>query len=184
MGRTSYTDEQRDEAVAMYREHGATHTATTLDIPRRTILDWAKKAGAVAQADQEKTAEARAVAAERVASTWGDFREDEALGAGSGAVQLRQRLLQAATSDYETDEDGRVYGGPEPALIRACATAYGILIDKAELLSGRATARIETWAESELDDEIRGLVAEMEGRIMADHDATVAAALAEEDTDE
>ena len=170
MGRTTYTEDQRAEAVAMYREHGATHTATTLDIPRRTILDWAKKAGAVAQADQEKTADARAVAAERVAAVWGDFREDEALGAGSAAVQLRQRLLTAATADM-----------PEPQLIRACATAYGILIDKAELLSGRATQRIETWAESELDDEIRGLVAEMEDRIMADHEAAVEAALAEEE---
>jgi hypothetical protein len=49
-------------------------------------------------------------------------------------------------------------------LLRARAIAYGIFIDKAEILSNQATARIEVWAESEVDVELRRLIAEMEER--------------------
>jgi len=152
---SSYTDEQRQQAIDMYVEHGTKHTVETLGIPRRTILDWAKKAGVVAQADTEKTAQARAVNAERVQAAWGDYRENEALGAGAAAASMRNGVLEASANNNHQ-------------LLRARATAYGIFVDKAELLSGRATSRVETWAESELDRELRGLIDQMEDRIMAD----------------
>jgi len=167
----TYTDEQRTEALQSYTEHGTTATSKRLNIPRRTILTWAKDAGLIARADQEKTAEAKAANAERVQAAWGDYRENEALGAGSAAVRLRTALLEAVEGDTITHEDGRLYLSISPQLIRALSISYGILIDKAELLSGRATQRIETWAESELDTEIRHLIREMEDRILEDADA-------------
>jgi len=155
MPKSTYTDEQREEALQMYIEHGTAHTSDTLGIPKRTLLDWAKAAGVTAQANAEQTADARAVQAERVQAAWGDFREQEALGAGSAAARLRNGVIAASANN-------------DAQLIRARAIAYGIMIDKAELLSGRATSRIETWAESELDREIRDLVEKMEDRILQD----------------
>lgn len=150
-----YTDAQREHAVTLAAEHGPTHASKALDIPRRTISDWMKKAGVEPpQANTKKTTNARAVAAERVATEWSDFRAREATAAGAAANRLRREIMARV-------ESGRAEG-PD---IRSFATAYGILIDKAEKLSDRATQRIEVWAESELDRDLRSLVNEMEDRI-------------------
>jgi hypothetical protein len=53
----------------------------------------------------------------------------------------------------------------QAALLRARVVAYGIFIDKAELLSGQATQRIQVWSESEVDRDLRAAMAEMEERI-------------------
>jgi transposase-like protein len=148
----TYTDEERATAVDSYLTHGATRASELLGIPRRTILDWVQDAGVTAQANTEKTAAARQVAAERVANAWGDFRESEALAAGAAANRMRREALEASEQQ-------------DAHLLRARVIAYGIFIDKAELLSGKATSRIEVWAETELDAEIRSLVAQMEDRI-------------------
>lgn len=155
MAKNTYTEQQRSDALAMYVEHGTAHTHKTLGIPRRTLLDWAKQAGVTAQADAQQTSQARAVNAERVQAAWGDYRENEALGAGSAAARMRQGILEASANNNHQ-------------LLRARSIAYGIMIDKAELLSGRATSRVETWAESELDESIRGLITEMEDKILED----------------
>lgn len=155
MSRNTYTDEQRTEALSLYQDIGTTATSKRLSIPRRTILEWAKAAGLIARADAGKTAAATAANVERVQAAWGDYREREALGAGAAAVKLREGVLTASEAENER-------------LLRARAIAYGIMIDKAELLSGRATQRIETWAESELDASIRHLIREMEDRIVED----------------
>lgn len=145
----TYTDTQRTEAVTLYQQAGGSEASRQLGIPRRTILDWAKASGVVAQADQEKTTEARAVAAERVTTAWADYRSREATAAGATASRARQSLLRLIDAD-----EGRA--------AQSMAVTYGILIDKAELLSGNATERIETWASSELDRSLRELVDEME----------------------
>lgn len=170
MPRSKYTAEQRTEAVAAYTEHGATKASEQLDIPKRTILDWARTAGVIAQAGTQQTHEARAANAEKVQAAWGDYREREALGAGNQAVFLRARLREAVESnktlvDAATDGTSKV----EPRLIHAVAQhisalnrSYGTAIDKAELLSGRATARIEEWSDSEVTQKIRSSVRDME----------------------
>lgn len=55
----------------------------------------------------------------------------------------------------------------KPGDAKTLAVVYGIMIDKAELLSGNATERIETWAQTEVDRELHQLVAEMEETIRA-----------------
>ena len=84
--------------------------------------------------------------AERVQKAWGDFREEQAMNAGATAANLMGKARNA-----EKSRDAKDW-----------AIAYGIFVDKAELLSGRATSRIETWAESEVDAELRRVVREFE----------------------
>ena len=144
-----YTDTQRSEAVALYDEHGTAEAAKRTGITPRTIRRWANAAGHVSEANTQKTVKARAAGAERVAQAWGDFREAEAMGAGAVAIRAREAIVKAlgdpATSATEA---------------KALAITYGILIDKAELLSGHATERVQVWAESDVDTELRAMVAE------------------------
>lgn len=144
-----YTDEQRQQAVDLYTEHGTAEASRRTGIPRRTIRRWANQAGAVAAANTKETEAATRAA--RIQAAWGDYREQEALQAGGTAARARRRVAEALDAgDHQ--------------VIRAAAIAYGILIDKAELLSGRATERIESWSESELDRELRDLVRRLETR--------------------
>ncbi len=144
-----YTDAQKAEAVALYPEHGTAETARRTNIPPRIITRWVRAAGLTAQASTQKTANARAAGAERVAQAWGDFREAEAMGAGATAIKAREAII-AAITDPKTSA----------AEAKALAITYGILIDKAELLSGNATERVQVWSESEVDRELRAMVAE------------------------
>ena len=141
-----YTAHQRQHATTLYTEVGTAEASRQTGIPTRTIKDWANKDGIVAQADTQKTHEMRAVNAERVQRAWGDFREEQAMNAGATAANLMGKARNA-----EKSRDAKDW-----------AIAYGIFIDKAELLSGRATSRIETWAESEVDAELRRVVKEFE----------------------
>ncbi len=149
---SSYTDEQRDEAVALADKHGPAEAARRTGIPKRTISSWRPPAHADAQ---KNTADARAIASERVTVHWADYRAQEATAAGSAATRLRRQVLEA--SDAENAN-----------LLRARTIAYGVLIDKAEMLSGQATERIEIWAESEIDRELRDAISEMEARQRGD----------------
>ena len=145
-----YTDKQRAAAVALYDEHGTAETAKRTGITPRTIRRWAKDAGHVSEDNTKKTTKARAVGAQRVAEAWGTFREAEASGAGTTATQVRDAIVAAVDHGKRTRE------------ARDLAVVYGILIDKAELLSGNATQRVQVWAESEVDAELRAMLAEFD----------------------
>ena len=145
---SQYTSEQRAEAVALADQYGPAEAARRTEIPRRTITSWRDSA----QADTEKTAAAREAGAERVANAWSDFRAQEALAAGAAANRMRREALEASTER-------------NAGLLRARVIAYGIFIDKAELLSGQATERIQVWAESEVDRELREAMRQLEDRI-------------------
>lgn len=176
---TTYTDDQKTHAVDLYTEHGASEAGRRLGIPSRTITRWAGQAGAVSQASREKTATARASAAEDVAKEWRDFRSAEARGSGAAALAIRRQVLNAAEGtpvrhssgeiimrtivNKETGEKREVpYIQVDGKNLQALATSYGIMIDKAELLSGNATERVETWARGELDHNLKTLVEEFE----------------------
>ena len=145
----NYTEEDRANAVAVWKEHGTAEAERRTGITGRTITRWAKAAGEMSQDMTQKTSTARAHAAEKVALQWGDYRSGEAAQAGAAAAHIRRQVIEAS------DEGNHL-------LLRARSISYGILIDKAELLSGNATERIEGWAESELDRDLKSLVNEME----------------------
>lgn len=89
---------------------------------------WQRNDGAAAARAEERRqqTEAAKLAAER---QWANRRGEEANRAGITAQRARQAIVDAL--DARDDK-----------MTRASAVAYGILIDKAQLLSGAATARI------------------------------------------
>jgi hypothetical protein len=150
-----YSEAEKAKGLDLYQTVGPAAAAAQLGTSERTIHRWAAAAGLVEPVTdvEQKTRAARAANAERVARVWADFREQEALAAGALAARLRNELRTRVDSRGEGKD------------LRDLAVTYGILIDKAELLSGQATSRIEVWAETELDQELKDLVAEMEGVI-------------------
>ena len=148
----TYTDEQKSQVLELWPVHGTAETERLTGVHHRTIIRYVTEAGLMTQDRQEKTSEARAAGAERVSQAWADFRANEALAAGAAANRMRRETLEASAEKNAN-------------LLKARVIAYGIFIDKAELLSGQATQRIAVWAESELDRDIRDLMGEMEARI-------------------
>jgi Homeodomain-like domain len=145
----AYTTKQKQQAIQLADKHGPAEASRRTGIPRRTISSWRKPAQATTQ---KEIGHARAAAAQKVTLHWADYRSQEATAAGSAATRLRRQVVEA--SDQENAN-----------LLRARTIAYGVLIDKAELLSGQATERIEVWGESEVDRELKQAIAEMESRI-------------------
>jgi hypothetical protein len=147
-----YTDEQRQQVLTMWPELGTAETERLTGVEARTVLRYVTEAGLMTADRQERTAEARAAAAERVTNQWADFRASEALAAGAAANRMRREALEASAERNAN-------------LLKARVVAYGIFIDKAELLSGQATQRIQLWAESEVDRDLRAAMEQMEERI-------------------
>lgn len=141
---SQYTDEQRSEAVQLYQEIGTAETSRRLDIPRRTILDWASKADVIAHVEDEKQRAAR----ER---RWEAKRRE-----------MRELLLDRAVDILE-----RMDAPGKPGDMRNLAIAVGVLIDKYRLELGEATARTFVEGADDIDRAVRQLVGEMESRSQA-----------------
>lgn len=152
----TYTEAEKAQAVELFRTQGATAAAKVVGTNKQNVSVWAKQAGVVTEFTHEASASARAVAGERVTAEWADYRSKEAAAAGATANRLRREVI----SRLEAGANGRE--------LQAVATAYGIMIDKAEILSDRATSRIEIWAESEVDRELAAAMAELESRVRED----------------
>lgn len=98
---------------------------TAVGCSREKVRTVAKAEGWVR--DEEPAGAARTEAARaRSHSLWAERRATEADAAGITAAIARQRLVQALQ-------------GGDDKMTRASAVAYGILIDKAQLLAGGAT---------------------------------------------
>jgi transposase-like protein len=154
-----YTDTQKAAAVKLYDEHGTAETAKRTGITPRTIRRWAKDAGHVSEDNAQKTTKARAAGAQQVAEAWGNFREAEATGAGTTATKVRDAIVAAVDHGRRSRE------------ARDLAVVYGILIDKAELLSGNATQRVQVWAEDAVDAELRAMLADLDEVVNRDRQA-------------
>lgn len=177
-----YTAEQKRRVVELWPKYGTAETARRTGVETRTVLRTVKAAGLTSQDNSEKTAPARAALAEKVEKAWSDFRAQEALDAGAAASRMRKEVLDASAAanaaveeleDLTTDAPGlKLRLDRIPAvitananLLRARVIAYGIFIDKAELLSGQATQRIALWAESEVDRDLKAAIEAMEEKI-------------------
>ncbi len=161
-----YTADAKAEALRLWEQHGTAETARRTDINPRTIIRWANAAGMVSQDSTQKMVKARTEAAARVSEVWADYRSKEAAAAGAVASRMRNAILDQVGGEPvmenlgdDTVQVGTLINGRN---LQSLAVAYGILIDKAELLSGNATERIETWAADETDRSLRELVSEME----------------------
>lgn len=116
-----YTDAEKADALERYVEHGPSEAARQTGIPKGTVGRWAREAGLDGTLRAQKT-QAATDARHR---DWVLQRLEEANAAGETAAKAREAIVKAL-------EAGEIKG-------RDLATVYGVLIDKAQLLSGEAT---------------------------------------------
>lgn len=169
VARRSYTDEQRAEALELYAEQGPTQVEAQLGIPASTVMSWARAAGV-----HTMRAENARVRNEARAADLEQRRLDLALGLFDDIARLRSQLFAPCTLRKPMAvSDGREVGShieivdveldqPTFSEQTRIMTSIGIAVDKAQLLTGQATARIETSGGASIDDEVAALAAELE----------------------
>lgn len=142
-----WTDEQRDEALALYTEHGPAETSRRTGIPVKTIASWARRYK-VPSRQVANTSKAIKVAAMK----WAERKIRLADKAGALAELMAMRA--------ETERVPR----DAKLLVEAMEKAAGV----AQLLSGGATSRPEGSVDSPegrlaLVREIQGDIAKRQG---------------------
>jgi hypothetical protein len=151
MART-YTAEQRARALDLYAKDGPAAAARATAIPPATIRSWAKRSGAQPLRDERTRA-----GTEAARLTWEQRRAELTVRLGEVAADLLER---AATGEAQE--------------AKALMTATAIAIDKAQLLTGRATAREERVGPV-TPDEARRELELLEDELAARRDARDAA---------
>lgn len=118
-----WSDEQKEQALRLYRVNGAAHASGVLGIPQGTIRRWASERGERTLAPKNVEA---AVEATRL--KWSARRLTMADEVG----EVAQLALDKVREMLEGDKLRDAASG---------TTAFGTLVDKAQLLSGGATSR-------------------------------------------
>ncbi len=121
---STYTDQQKSDAVDLYVEHGTAEAARRTGITGRTMTRWAKAAGIVSQDRIEKTEQARDV----LAATQAEKREELRVLLLDAPIRLVRQALEA-----EKARDAQSW-----------MIAAGIGVDKFRLEMGEATEVIIT----------------------------------------
>lgn len=175
---TRYTDQQRADALALYVEHGLAETHRRTGIPRGTLSSWQQRAGVQTADPDGSRARARTAAAR---ARWEELSEDR-------RQELAARLLAEAHILLDQVQEPTTYhhvvtlsGGKDEAARsevvevelphpvakdqRDRMQAVGIAVDRLQLLSGEATARLAT--------DLGGLDLEAELRQQQARDAEV-----------
>lgn len=132
MARRSYTDQERARALELYREHGPAEAERRCGVPKKTISSWAARAGVQTDAPERTRA-----AIEQARLGWEQRRAGLADRLGEVAELLVGKIEEESAADA-----------------RRHATVVGIFVEKAELLTGRATGRDERVVIDEIDQTI------------------------------
>lgn len=132
-----YTDEQREEALRLYADHGPGEASRRCNIPSATIRSWAHRAGL---SHSGPVSEQTKAATDAARLSWAQRRFELARETGAAAADLLERIRAARKS---TD-------------VRALATAYAALVEKGQLLDGAVTQRVEV-AEGERVERVKAL---------------------------
>jgi hypothetical protein len=138
----TYTGAEREEALRLYRDLGPAETGRQLDIPAGTVRQWALRAGLTDS--RHATARAGTAAARQ---TWAQRRAEMTVRLGEIAAEFLERAIKASKS-----RDSINYMG---SASRA--------IDRAQLLDGGATGRLEV-SEPEARAEVRRMRDELAAR--------------------
>lgn len=123
-----HTPEQKQEAIDLATTVGKAEAARRTGISPGTIGSWLTRAG-LSNADPEGRAQRITVAQE----TWVERRAD----LGNRMGEIASDALEAIA---ERLADGKTSG------VRDLSATLAVLVDKAQLLSGAATARTEATA--------------------------------------
>lgn len=128
----TYTQEQKDEALALYETHGPTAVEKQLGIPKNTVAGWARKSGTRTVRPERVRAAIEAKVAD------GKLRRASIVSRLYGRTEKILDRLEADTYRYVvTLKDGtEVIDDVEPPAEaeRHHATAIGIYLDKAAKL--------------------------------------------------
>jgi len=136
-GARTYTPEQKDAALALYREHGPAEAGRRTGIPGATIRSWAHRSAE----DASEGAEQTRAATEAARLSWAQRRAQLTDETGTVAAQMLERIKVSKRSSDA----------------RALAQAFSVLIDRAQLLDGGATSRVEVADPEDLAARVRGL---------------------------
>lgn len=126
MARRTYTDEEKQRALALYETDGLAEAVLQTGIPKGTISSWGERAGLQTHGNEQTAA-----AVEATKLRWEERRLTLAHEMGSVA----ELALKVARENLEA-------GKTRDA--QAAATTMAILADKAQLLTGAATGRTES----------------------------------------
>lgn len=155
MARHSYTDEQKRKALELYRTDGPTAVQEQLGIPKSTVRQWARKAGVCTVRVAKTHAATEAAAADNAV-----HREALKLEARVRALDLIDRMERAHVEFVGKDGRRETLDKATATACREYAVAAGILIDKAELLDGRATGRMDFRNMDQIDRELERMLEE------------------------
>lgn len=133
----SYTDAQRQEALALYREHGPAEASRRTGIPGATIRSWAHRSGEEASEGAGRTR----AATEAARLSWAQRRAQLCDATGSVAAEVLDRIRASKKANDA----------------RALAQTYGVLVDRAQLLDGGVTGRLEVSGPEDLREKVQSL---------------------------
>lgn len=149
----NYSQKARETALKLYAEGGAAFAAKGTGINGGTIAKWASQAGVTI--DQQKRTQAATEAAVAAAA---EKRETIKLECRAQALEILRRM--GIAHEYFVGKDGNraKLDLPQAGDMKDYAIAFGVLVDKAELLDGRATSRDEHRNVDQMDREIEQLL--------------------------
>lgn len=138
----TYGDDEREQALALYKAVGPAEAGRRLGIPAGTIRTWASRAHLTEDAGAQTAA-----AVEAARRSWAQRRGELTDEVGLAASEVLGRLRRSRSA----------------LEAQRFANTLGTLIEKVELLEGRATERVEV-SESDMRDEVRHLRDEVAAR--------------------
>ncbi len=137
MAARAYTDEEKKEALALRRTHGPAEASRRTGIKCATIRSWAHRSAE----DASEGAEQTRAATETARLSWAQRRAELTDETGAVAAAILDRIKVSRRSSDA----------------RALAQAFSVLIDRAQLLDGGATSRVEVADPEDLAARVRGL---------------------------
>lgn len=154
--RQSYTDEQKETALAIYVERGVAAAASETGIIAETISSWASRAGLAVVANENRLMAIEASQTEferRFANLKGRM-----LTEAEGALERIQKPFTKIVVDQKGGEH-EIEALPEPADQAKLGTLFGILFDKLQLMTGGSTSNVLIESPS-----LRALVAQQNAK--------------------
>jgi len=119
-----YTPEQRAEALRLIASVGPAEASRRLEIPAGTTRSWAWRHGVATPVPESERTRAATDAAKL---SWAQRRLELGRETGRVASELLERMRDATKA----------------ADVRSLATAFAVVVEKAQLLDGAATERVE-----------------------------------------
>jgi hypothetical protein len=143
MAYRTYSDDEKQAALEVYKELGPAEAGRQTGIPSGTIRAWASKAGTTVA--RGEAARAKVDAAQL---TWAQRRAEIATQTGEAAqefLNLARRSTRAQTQ-------------------RTHMASFAVAVEKAQLLDGAATERVEQVSADEGRARVKELRDELEQR--------------------